>query len=112
MKSKNVELQRELVFKDGKVYAYIGVLNEYEQINGCEYFAEKVQEQKELENKRDELLKQIAEFEKELQLNKKEQLALEQHNYCPVDATGYDRVGGVVVGEYKTHRKECQHKGE
>ena len=111
MKTKNVELQQELVFKNGKAYAFTLALNNYQEIDDCEYFKEKVAEQDELKAKKVELEKQIAEIDKELQLNKKEQLELEGNGYCPIDQLAYERVGGVVVNEYKTHRTDCRHKG-
>lgn len=109
MKTKNMDLQQELVCKNDKAYAYIGALNDYQEINGCEYFRDLVAEAKELNSKKVDLEEQIAELEKELLLNKKEQLELESNGYCPIDTTAY-RLDGALTQPYLTHRKDCKHK--
>lgn len=105
-------LQEKLIIRDNVAFGVFEEINEFRKIDGCAYFKEKVEEQKVLEAKKVELEQEIKNLENQLQLNKKEQLLLESSGYCPMDTIAYTRIGGVVTGEYLTHRKDCLHKGD
>lgn len=112
MKEIQVTIARELVFKNGKVFAYAPKLNDYEEINGCDYFKYRLLEKEELEFEEKRLKEELEKLEIKKEINRKEILDLEINGYCPIDEVAYTRVGGVVTGEYLTHRKICKHKGE
>lgn len=109
MKPIEIKLERELKFVDGKSCAFTLKLNEYEKINGCEYYKLKVEENLQLENDLKDLKSQIMAKENLMLKNKKEMLDLESYGYCPIDYEQTKLVGKLTKTEV-THRLNCKHK--
>lgn len=107
-----IELEKTLKIKDKKAFAFVEQTNSYEKINGCEYCKKLVDRNNEITNKEKELQEELKKLDIEIEENKKQILDLEQAGYCPLDEKVFNRIGGVVVSETLSHRKNCQHKGE